>query len=311
MCGTPTYVAPEIIDSKSGRGYGKSVDIWAVGVIAFIMLSGSTPFYDDSMPKLFAQIVTAKFTFSKEIVVQLSAEAKDFISRLLEVDILKRLTATGALNHPWISNLKLSSSLTLDGTKSNLREFNARRRLRGAIHVIQVALYLRRDSPRRRANAVNEVSHKLGQVVDIAPNPNHLNLTNIGALNQDVTPVSNRVHAAIKNTSVGNSSTSPNLLDMTSFPSQTDASSSGTIAKNSDIVGLRWDNNFSSVTQMQSTPQSFVMLDYPSVNRSDNNTSFERKLNSKLPMNESTKSISPPTSQTNKKKTTIIRKKNH
>lgn len=212
MCGTPTYVAPEVIDSSSGRGYGKSVDIWAVGVITYILLSGSTPFHDESMPKLFAQIVTAKYTFPDQPFNQISNEAKDFVTRLLESDPSKRLTASASLEHPWIINKKLSDTVPLEGTRENLREFNARRRLKGAIHVIQAALYLRKDSPSRRSIPANSTA---GQIIPATGRVNRLSVrTGIITVNRDeISPISQGATTTSSKTS-GSS--------MRSFPSSPD-----------------------------------------------------------------------------------------
>jgi len=99
-CGTPSYVAPEVLNAS---GYGKEVDMWSIGVITYILLCGFPPFYGDTVPEIFEQIMEANFDYPEEYWGTVSKEAKDFINRLLVVDSDKRLTATDALRHPWLA----------------------------------------------------------------------------------------------------------------------------------------------------------------------------------------------------------------
>ncbi|CAM5123663.1 unnamed protein product [Natator depressus] len=99
-CGTPGYVAPELLEQKP---YGKAVDSWALGVISYILLCGYPPFYDDNDSELFAQILKGAFEFDSPYWDDISASAKDFIQQLLQRDPEKRYTCEQALQHPWIS----------------------------------------------------------------------------------------------------------------------------------------------------------------------------------------------------------------
>jgi hypothetical protein len=147
FCGTPTYLAPEIVSSS---GYGKPVDIWAIGVISYILVCGRPPFHDESLPKLFQLIRNNEISYEYRCFQDVSSEAKDFIQKLLEADPSKRLTADDTLNHPWISTLTdLNEVKVLDEAKSNLQEFNTKRRLKSIVHVIQAARYFRKPSPLR------------------------------------------------------------------------------------------------------------------------------------------------------------------
>lgn len=76
-CGTPGYVAPEVLMQKP---YGKECDYWSIGVVTFILLSGSPPFYAEDNFALYEQIKACKFDFDIESWSNISAEAKDFIS---------------------------------------------------------------------------------------------------------------------------------------------------------------------------------------------------------------------------------------
>ncbi|XP_077001071.1 calcium/calmodulin-dependent protein kinase type 1B isoform X2 [Tamandua tetradactyla] len=99
-CGTPGYVAPELLEQKP---YGKAVDMWALGVISYILLCGYPPFYDESDPELFSQILRASYEFDSPFWDDISESAKDFIRHLLERDPQKRFTCQQALQHLWIS----------------------------------------------------------------------------------------------------------------------------------------------------------------------------------------------------------------
>ncbi|KAK9407611.1 calcium/calmodulin-dependent protein kinase type 1B [Crotalus adamanteus] len=99
-CGTPGYVAPEILEQKP---YGKAVDSWALGVISYILLCGYPPFYDENDSELFNQILKAEYEFDSPYWDDISDSAKDFIRHLLERDPEKRFTCEQALQHPWIS----------------------------------------------------------------------------------------------------------------------------------------------------------------------------------------------------------------
>ncbi|KAL4854215.1 Calcium/calmodulin-dependent protein kinase type 1D [Chlorella vulgaris] len=95
ICGTPQYVAPEII--KGGpTHYGPECDLWSAGVILFILLGGYPPFYDESEPKL-----KGRFDFNDDVWTAVSEDAKDMIRKLLAVDPQQRMTISQVLEHPW------------------------------------------------------------------------------------------------------------------------------------------------------------------------------------------------------------------
>ena len=98
-CGTPGYVAPEVLSQKP---YNTLVDVWSIGVIAYILLCGYPPFYDESDCNLFKQILKGEFEFDSPYWDDISASAKDFIRHLICVDVNQRYSCSQALKHPWI-----------------------------------------------------------------------------------------------------------------------------------------------------------------------------------------------------------------
>ncbi|XP_069800550.1 calcium/calmodulin-dependent protein kinase type 1G isoform X2 [Dendropsophus ebraccatus] len=99
-CGTPGYVAPEVLAQKP---YSKAVDCWSIGVITYILLCGYPPFYEETESKLFEKIKDGSYEFESPFWDDISKSAKDFISCLLEKDPKKRYNCESALTHPWIA----------------------------------------------------------------------------------------------------------------------------------------------------------------------------------------------------------------
>lgn len=111
FCGTPHYFAPEVINTHIGResgaadktGYGKQADMWSLGVVLYVMLSGIPPFDDDG---LYEQILEGKFEFDVDEWETISPEAKELVRQLMTVNPKDRLTIDQALAHPWLSKVK-------------------------------------------------------------------------------------------------------------------------------------------------------------------------------------------------------------
>ena len=87
-CGTPGYVAPEVLMAKP---YGKACDYWSIGVVTFILLSGTPPFYEEETLALYKQIKACRYNYEEEVWDKVSPEAKDFVSKLLVSDPEKRM----------------------------------------------------------------------------------------------------------------------------------------------------------------------------------------------------------------------------
>jgi serine/threonine protein kinase len=102
--GTYEYMAPEIWGGKTH--YGPAVDMWAVGVLVYILLAGYQPFNEESRAELRRKIQLAEYEFHDEYWSNVSDEAKDFVRKLLTVDMNHRLTVDQAQQHPWVRILQ-------------------------------------------------------------------------------------------------------------------------------------------------------------------------------------------------------------
>jgi len=118
-CGTPGYVAPEVL---MARGYDKEVDMWSIGVITYILLCGFPPFYNEKLQLLFDQIMRADYDFPVDYWSSVSDNAKDFIRKLLVVEPKKRMTSEQALNHPWLTGFVPNTVLPFHNDK--MKSFN-------------------------------------------------------------------------------------------------------------------------------------------------------------------------------------------
>ncbi|XP_029354624.1 death-associated protein kinase 2a isoform X2 [Echeneis naucrates] len=99
--GTPEFVAPEIVNYEP---LGLEADMWSIGVITYILLSGASPFLGETKQDTLGNITAVNYEFDEEFFCHTSELAKKFISQLLEKDKKKRLTIQDALNHPWIKH---------------------------------------------------------------------------------------------------------------------------------------------------------------------------------------------------------------
>ncbi|XP_047737094.1 calcium/calmodulin-dependent protein kinase type 1 isoform X3 [Hyalella azteca] len=132
-CGTPGYVAPEVLAQKP---YGKAVDVWSIGVIAYILLCGYPPFYDENDANLFAQILKGEFEFDSPYWDEISDSAKDFIRQLLCVNVEKRYTCKQSLQHPWISGNAASDRNIHSSVSEQLKKNFAKSRWKQLMNAI-------------------------------------------------------------------------------------------------------------------------------------------------------------------------------
>ncbi|RKP34724.1 myosin light chain kinase [Dimargaris cristalligena] len=146
-CGTPGYVAPEVLVQT---GYGREVDLWSLGVIAFCLLCGYTPFWGEDNPSLFEAIKSGAYEFEEAYWYYISPEAKQFITRLLQVDPDRRPTALDALSDPWFQLEFQSTPVDLaDMVKQNME---SKKTLRKAFNVVSAANAFQQASSRKSIN---------------------------------------------------------------------------------------------------------------------------------------------------------------
>uniref|UniRef100_A0A8C2YW18 calcium/calmodulin-dependent protein kinase n=1 Tax=Cyclopterus lumpus TaxID=8103 RepID=A0A8C2YW18_CYCLU len=128
FAGTPGYLSPEVLRKDP---YGKPVDMWACGVILYILLVGYPPFWDEDQHRLYQQIKAGAYDFPSPEWDTVTPEAKDLINKMLTINPSKRITATEALKHPWICQRStVASMMHRQETVECLKKFNARRKLK-------------------------------------------------------------------------------------------------------------------------------------------------------------------------------------
>jgi len=137
QCGTPGYVASEILE---GKPYDTQADMWSIGVIAYILLGGYPPFIENNQRTLFRKIRKGQYEFHEEYWGQVSEGAKDLIRNLLVVDPDKRYTSENALQNKWIgADASTLASLDLGTNLAALKKFNAKRKFKAAVSTVMAA----------------------------------------------------------------------------------------------------------------------------------------------------------------------------
>ncbi|XP_026524512.1 calcium/calmodulin-dependent protein kinase type II subunit delta isoform X3 [Notechis scutatus] len=137
FAGTPGYLSPEVLRKDP---YGKPVDMWACGVILYILLVGYPPFWDEDQHRLYQQIKAGAYDFPSPEWDTVTPEAKDLINKMLTINPAKRINASEALKHPWICQRStVASMMHRQETVDCLKKFNARRKLKGAILTTMLA----------------------------------------------------------------------------------------------------------------------------------------------------------------------------
>jgi len=109
ICGTPMYVAPEVIANmgqKQPKGYGKAVDVWSLGVILYMLLCGEPPFDQRKTTPILEQVTKGEYHMPEDLQQSLSPESRDLVAQLLQVDVKKRLPLDKIATHSWIGGDK-------------------------------------------------------------------------------------------------------------------------------------------------------------------------------------------------------------
>ena len=134
VCGTPQYVAPEVISGDDTSVYDNKVDMWSAGVVLYVLLGGYPPFYDENEPRLFQKIANGIYDFDDDVWEVVSEDAKDLIRGLLTVNPAKRLDATQALQHKWVKTENAVNNSLLATQKNMAKTY--RKRLKAAVHAV-------------------------------------------------------------------------------------------------------------------------------------------------------------------------------
>ncbi|XP_046706845.1 calcium/calmodulin-dependent protein kinase type II delta 1 chain isoform X12 [Silurus meridionalis] len=155
FAGTPGYLSPEVLRKEP---YGKPVDMWACGVILYILLVGYPPFWDEDQHRLYQQIKAGAYDFPSPEWDTVTPEAKDLINKMLTINPAKRITAAEALKHPWICQRStVASMMHRQETVECLKKFNARRKLKGAILTTMLATKtFSKGNPYKKPDSVKE-----------------------------------------------------------------------------------------------------------------------------------------------------------
>lgn len=137
LCGTPSYVAPEILEHTKLRRYTRAVDVWSLGVVLYICLCGFPPFSDELYTQenpysLSEQIKAGRFDYPSPYWDSVGDPALDLIDRMLTVDVERRITVDECLEHPWITQQPVSVTDSTDGLTGALAglDFSKRKPVR-------------------------------------------------------------------------------------------------------------------------------------------------------------------------------------
>lgn len=143
--GTPEFVAPEIVNYEP---LGLEADMWSIGVITYILLSGASPFLGDSKQETLANVSAVNYEFDEEFFKNTSGLAKDFIQKLLVKDPKKRMTIQDSLQHPWIKPKDSQQALSRKASAVNMEKFKkfaARRKWKQSVRLISLCQRLSRS----------------------------------------------------------------------------------------------------------------------------------------------------------------------
>nr|QCC72450.1 calcium/calmodulin dependent protein kinase II [Onchidium reevesii] len=153
FAGTPGYLSPEVLRKDP---YGKPVDIWACGVVLYILLVGYPPFWDEDQHRLYAQIKAGAYDYPSPEWDTVTPEAKNLINSMLTVNPAKRINASEALKHPWICQReRVASVVHRQETVDCLKKFNARRKLKGATPTILTTMLATRNFSINKGRSLN------------------------------------------------------------------------------------------------------------------------------------------------------------
>ncbi|KAF7205527.1 calcium/calmodulin-dependent protein kinase (CaM kinase) II beta 1 isoform X6 [Nothobranchius furzeri] len=245
FAGTPGYLSPEVLRKEA---YGKPVDIWACGVILYILLVGYPPFWDEDQHKLYQQIKAGAYDFPSPEWDTVTPEAKNLINQMLTINPAKRITAQEALKHPWVCQRStVASMMHRQETVECLKKFNARRKLKGAI--LTTMLVSRNFSVgSRQTTAPASVTAAAAAVAAAAG-------TTAGLVEQAKTLLNKKADVKPQTNSTKNSIVTSPKGNVPS-PALESSDSSNTTVEDEDVKGKSVDNSLKGQSSTSSQPDS-------------------------------------------------------
>eukprot|EP00049_Salpingoeca_infusionum_P018125 m.355872 g.355872 ORF g.355872 m.355872 type:complete len:467 (-) comp17368_c0_seq1:295-1695(-) len=160
FAGTPGYLSPEVIRRTP---YDEKVDVWACGVILYILLVGYPPFWEEDQTKLYEQIKACNYDFPSPEWDTVTESAKELITLMLDPNPAKRPSVRQCLQHPWLAQVDVPATVNRQETLDELRKFNARRKLKGGIKAVLTVgrmhgLLSQSTSDRERSDTITSTS---------------------------------------------------------------------------------------------------------------------------------------------------------
>ena len=170
LCGTPSYVAPEVLENTKHRKYTRAVDVWSLGVVLYICLCGFPPFSDelytnDRPYTLAQQIKMGHFDYPSPYWDSVGDPALDLIDRMLTVDVEKRITIDECLEHPWTRGLSLAD-LPPHLNRTYINPEDSTNGLTGAIGTLKMD-FSKRKIKRERTLLANINDIKVSKIVEV------------------------------------------------------------------------------------------------------------------------------------------------
>lgn len=198
IVGTPYYIAPEVLQGK----YGLKCDVWSLGVIMYILLSGYLPFGGSNAADVFDKVTKGEYSFTQKEWKKVSDEGKDLISHMLQVDTKKRYTAEQCLKHKWFDVAKENKNEEKDaldpGLLKNLLEFKGSSRLKKAAMNLFVKTLNPSDLEKLREQFEVLDENNTGQV-DAAELSNALQKANLEIPEKQINAIIKEIDAADNN----------------------------------------------------------------------------------------------------------------
>ena len=162
--GTPGYVGPEVLTATEERGYGPECDLWSLGGILYVMLSGTMPFYGRDKAEVYRNTCSGAYAVDGPEFAQISHDAVGLIHQLLVVDPARRLTPDGVFAHPWMAKDHVVNTIHLAHFSPNIKRYKLKRKLKAAVFAIiaehRFLASIARANPARYATEAARVAKK-------------------------------------------------------------------------------------------------------------------------------------------------------